>query len=47
MRMKKRGTKIKIPKLLPSAKKIATRGLYEIISPNTKQIDYEKRINRV
>jgi len=38
---------IKIPKKpLPSAKKIATRGLYEIISPNTKKRDYSKRIKK-
>ena len=38
---------IKIPKKpLPSTKKIATRGLYEIISPNTKKRDYSKRIKK-
>jgi len=36
---------IKIPKKpLPSAKKIATRGLYEIMSPKTKKRNYGKRI---
>lgn len=38
---------IKIPKKpLPSAKKIATRGLYEIISPNSKRRDYDKKIKK-
>lgn len=42
--MKKR---ITIPKrLLPSAKKIATRGLYEIISPKSKKRDYSKRVKK-
>lgn len=39
--------KVRIPKLLPSPKKIATRGLYEILSPKTKKRDYGKRINKV
>lgn len=37
--------RIKMPKKpLPSAKKIMTRGIYEILSPKTKQRDYGKRI---
>ncbi len=39
--------KVSIPKKpLPSAKKIATRGLYEIISPKSKKRDYSKRIKK-
>lgn len=38
---------IKFPKKpIPSAKKIATRGLYEIISPKSKKRDYGKRIKK-
>lgn len=36
--------RVKIPKLLPSPKKIATRGIYEILSPKTKKRDYGKRV---
>ena len=39
--------KVSIPKKpLPSTKKIATRGLYEIISPKSKKRDYSKRIKK-
>ena len=39
--------KVSIPKKpLPSVKKIATRGLYEIISPKSKKRDYNKRIKK-
>ena len=35
----------RIPKKpIPSAKKIMTRGLYEIMSPKTKKRDYGKRV---
>lgn len=38
---------IRIPKKpLPSPKKIATRGLYEILFPKTKKRDYSKRIKK-
>lgn len=38
---------IKFPKKpIPSAKKIATRGLYEIISPKSKKRDYGKKIKK-
>jgi len=38
---------IKIPKKpLPSPKKIATRGLYEILFPKTKKRDYGKRVKK-
>lgn len=37
--------KFKIPKKpLPSPKKIATRGLFEILSPNSPKRDYGKRV---
>lgn len=37
--------KFKIPKkLLPSPKKIATRGLFEILSSNSPKRDYGKRV---
>lgn len=37
--------KFRIPKKpIPSAKKIMTRELYEIMSPKTKKRDYGKRV---
>lgn len=37
--------KVRVPKLLPSAKKIATRGLYEMMW-GAPQRDYGKRVKK-
>ncbi len=43
----KKGKVLKVPKnLLPSPKKIATRGLYEILSGTGNHRDYGKRVKR-